>query len=118
MSSIDTSPRDVSSIIERYRTIGVVGGLFLGAIVGVMVAGPNFREWSWVRSLTTIGGSTIVGVVAGYIASEIAVGGLAGGPGHGLSSDEGAGSDDSHSEGGASAGDGGSGGDGAGGADS
>jgi len=48
-----------------------------------MIAGPNFREWSWMRSLVTIVGSLGVGALLGYIAGEIAVAGLAGGPGGG-----------------------------------
>ena len=107
--NLDTAPRDVSAVIARYKSIGFFGGLFLGAIVGVMVTGPNFGEWSWVRSLVTIAGSTAVGGLAGYIAGEVAVGGLAAGPGSGVSSGSGGHSDATGGNGGAS--DGGGGGD-------
>lgn len=86
-NSIDTSPRDVSAIEARYRAIGLFGGLFIGAMVGVMVAGPNFREWSGLRSLATILGAFGVGGVLGYIAGEIAISNLTAGPAPGVAAD-------------------------------
>jgi hypothetical protein len=84
MSSVDTSPRDVKAIIERYRAIGLYGGIFLGAVVGVMVVGPNLSEWSGSRSLLTIFGSIALGALVGYIAGEIAVASITSGSGPGL----------------------------------
>jgi hypothetical protein len=80
MNGVDTSPRDMKAIIARYREIGLIGGLAFGGVVGVMVAGPNFREWSWLRSVVTIAGSVGIGGLLGYIAGEIAVAGLGAGP--------------------------------------
>src|SRR5690348_17065948 len=87
MSSVDTSPRDVKAIIARYKAIGLFGGLFLGAMVGVMIIGPNMRDWSWARSLATFLGAAILGGIAGYFAGELALGGSSAGPGSGVSAD-------------------------------
>lgn len=91
MGSIDTSPRDVKAIVVRYKTIGLLGGVFLGAVVGIMVAGPNFREWTEIRSLSTILGSIAVGGLIGYIAGEIAVASQASGCGPGIAGGAGGG---------------------------
>jgi hypothetical protein len=109
MSSIDTSPRDVKAIADRYKSIALFGGIFLGGVVGVMVVGPNFREWTGMRSLLTIVGSVGLGGLAGYLAGEIAVATLASGGGPGL----GGGAGDGGVDGGGGSGDGG-GGDGGG----
>jgi uncharacterized membrane protein YeaQ/YmgE (transglycosylase-associated protein family) len=92
MESINTSPRDVSAIIKRYRSNGLFGGLFFGVLVGIVVAGPHFHEWSAERSMLTIIGSLIVGGLVGYLAGEIAIASLSSGPGSGLAggSDSGA----------------------------
>jgi len=110
MGSIETSPRDVNAIVNRYKSIGLFGGFFLGGIVGIMVAGPRFHEWSAVRSMLTIFGSLALGSLIGYVAGEIAVASLASGPGSGLAG----GSDGGVGDGGGS-GDGGGGGDSGGG---
>ena len=84
MSDVDTSARDATAVIVRYKKIGLFGGLFLGAVVGIMVAGPKFGEWSSARSMLTILGSTGVGALIGYIAGEIATVSLASGTGPGI----------------------------------
>lgn len=113
MSSVDTSPRDVKAIVARYKAMGLIGGLFLGAVAGVMIAGPNFREWSGMRSLVTIAGSLGIGAIAGYFAGELAVGGHASGSGAGIHSGSGDSSETSGLDAsGGGSGDGGGGGDG------
>ena len=117
MSSVDTSPRDVNAVIARYKAIGLFGGLFLGAIVGVMIIGPNLRDWWWARSLATFLGAASLGSIAGYFAGELALGGAGAGPGSALSTD---GEGHSHTPGLDASGDfggGGSSGDGGGGGD-
>ena len=79
MSGVETTRRDVQAIVERYRAIGLYGGLFVGAVIGVLVAGPHFREWSSARSLLTIAGSAGLATFIGYFAAEIAVASLASG---------------------------------------
>ena len=86
MNSVETSPRDVKAIVDRYKTIGLLGGLFLGGVTGVMVAGPNFPEWSGARSLLTIFGSVGLGGLIGYFAGEIAAASLVSGAGSGSGS--------------------------------
>ena len=109
MGSTETSPRDVNAIIERYKSIGLFGGLFLGGVIGVIVAGPRFHEWSAARSTLTILGSLLLGAFLGYVAAEIAVGSLLSGPGSGIAGGSDGGGGDGHS-GGDGGGDGGGGG--------
>src|SRR5258706_1893801 len=119
MGSIETSPRDVNAIVNRYKSIGLFGGLFLGAVVGIMVAGPHFHEWSAARSMLTIFGSLALGGLIGYVAGEIAVASLASGPGSGFAGGDGGGGGGSGVGGGDGGGGGGDGGgDGGGGGDS
>ena len=118
MDRIESSPHDASAIVNRYKSIGLFGGLFLGGVIGIMVAGPRFDEWSAARSALTILGSFVLGGLLGYIAGEIAVTSFASGPGSGIAgSADGGGPFGGHGHGdGHSGGDGGgSGGDGRGG---
>ncbi|QJR09494.1 hypothetical protein DSM104443_00538 [Usitatibacter rugosus] len=112
MSSTDTTPREASAIVERYRSIGLVGGLFVGGLAAAMIGGPHFSDWSMTRSLVTLLGSVGLGGLIGYIAAEIAIGSQASGPGIG----DGDHSGDHAQDGSASGGDGGGGGDSGGGA--
>jgi hypothetical protein len=100
MSSTDTSPRDAIAIVERYRSIGLVGGLFVGGLAAAMIGGPHFSDWSMTRSLVTLLGSVALGGLIGYIAAEIAIASQASGPGLGDA--------DGHSENPGHSGDGGS----------
>lgn len=86
-NSIATSPRDVKAILDRYQTIGFFGGAFFGALIGVVIAGPTFHEWPWLRSVVTIVGTASLFAVAGYFGGALAVGGVIAGPGSGAESD-------------------------------
>ena len=85
IASNETSSRDANAIVNRYKLIGLFGGLFLGGIVGIMVAGPHFHDWPAAQS----------GLI-GYVAGEIALGSQASGPGSGLDRESGGGSGGGH----------------------
>jgi hypothetical protein len=100
MDGFETSTRDPSAIVDRYRAIGLYGGLFFGGIVGIVVAGPHFQEWSSARSLLTIAGSLAVGGLVGYLAGEIAIASHVSGSGSGFRRGAGSSDGDDHGGGG------------------
>ena len=53
-------------IVRRYRGYGLFGGVTVGAVVGVLVSGPNFTEWGAAQSLAVIGGFTVTSALIGY----------------------------------------------------
>ena len=83
MTDVDTSHR-ATEVVRKYRSIGLIGGFGLGALAGVMVAGPHFSEWALGRTAMTIGGATFLGGLIGYIAAEIAIAREASGCGPGI----------------------------------
>lgn len=96
IASNETSSRDANAIVNRYKLIGLFGGLFLGGIVGIMVAGPHFHDWPAAQSILTIVGALALGGLIGYVAGEIALGSQASGPGSGLDRESGGGSGGGH----------------------
>jgi hypothetical protein len=77
--SLSTGTPEGHLKIKRFRQYGFTGGFSLGAIVGFMVAGPHFHEWSFVRSASTILGSGVVLGFLGFLAIVIAYGSLVAG---------------------------------------
>lgn len=53
-------------IIRRYRSYGLFGGAAVGALVGVLVSGPNFHEWATAQSLAVIAGCAAGSAFMGY----------------------------------------------------
>lgn len=86
--------------LNSYATYGMLGGLFLGLIVGVVVSGPHFSEWPALRSLSVIFGSGIAGSFLGYILSGLAFGAAVGSDEQSHATDDDSGPDDSGSCGG------------------
>jgi hypothetical protein len=65
--------------VKAFENYGSIYGFLLGAIAGVLIAGPNFQVWPPLQSLLTIlGGGIIVGVI-GHIALLMALGSEAAG---------------------------------------
>ena len=99
------------SVLRRFESHGLWIGLGLGLLTGVLVSGPNFREWAaqtsfWVTFACTLGGGVI-----GYFAGTIAAASLAQGPGGGFGGSGDRGIHSADGDGGSSAGgDGGGGG--------
>lgn len=100
------SKRRAAAVVERYRSIGLLGGLLVGGVAGVMIAGPNLREWSFLKSAVTVLGCFSLGGLLGYGAAALVIGTEAS-PGIAvLSGDSSAGSDgDSGGDGGGGGGD-------------
>lgn len=65
--------------LRKVENNGFVYGLGLGAMIGVVVAGPHFREWSLFTSLETIFGWGVGMGILGYFAIAIAYGSAMGG---------------------------------------
>jgi hypothetical protein len=53
-------------------------GLTIGLVVGVIISGPNFHDWSPVTSFLVIAACTIGGAVIGYFAGAIGASSTAG----------------------------------------
>ena len=92
-------------VVYSYASYGLLGGLLLGLLIGLFISGPNFAEWSALRSVFVIFCSGFVGGLLGYVLPSLAVGSIAGGAGAGAyssdsGSDGGSGSHDSGSCGG------------------
>jgi hypothetical protein len=58
------APRD---IVRRYRSYGLFGGAAVGAVVGVLVSGPNFHDWAAAQSLAVIAGFAVGSALIGYL---------------------------------------------------
>jgi hypothetical protein len=60
---------DNLNTIKRYRSYGLWGGLFLGTLIGILIGGPQFREWQ--TPLKTWGivvaCCSAVGAITGFI---------------------------------------------------
>jgi hypothetical protein len=67
------------SSLRIFENNGFVYGLGLGAVIGVVVAGPHFREWSLFTSFGTIFGWGVGIGILGYFAIAIAFGSASGG---------------------------------------
>jgi len=100
------------AVVKRYEGYGLIAGLGLGALVGVLFAGPHFRDWPAAGSLLAILGGGVGGALIGYLAVAIFIGSLVHGPGigEGGGADISQGGNSSHGNGGGGSGDGGGGG--------
>jgi hypothetical protein len=59
---------------RAFKNNGFVYGLPVGALVGVLIAGPHFYEWSAWKSLATILGCCAGTGILGYFAIALAYG--------------------------------------------
>jgi hypothetical protein len=80
MKSVGGSLDRSEAVLRRYRAIGLWGGLFLGAVAGVIVTGQRWVEWTPLRSSWVVLASTILGAVIGYFALSVAAGMHGAGP--------------------------------------
>ena len=71
---MDHSNRRAAPVVERYRSIGLFGGLLVGGVAGVMVAGPFLHEWSFLKSAVTVLGCFSLGGLLGYGAAALVIG--------------------------------------------
>jgi hypothetical protein len=65
--------------LRTYENNGFLYGLPVGALIGVLIAGPHFYEWPVWESLAAIFGCAIGAGILGYIAVVSAYGSEAGG---------------------------------------
>ena len=63
---------------------GLWGGLFLGSVVGILLSGTHFDEWSALTSVAVVFGSGVGLAVLGWGIGSAAVGSVASGGGHGV----------------------------------
>ena len=78
--------------LRAFENYGFIYGLTLGGVVGVVVVGPHFHEWSFFVCLGIILGCGIGIGVLGHLAVAIAYGSTA--SGFGVASDTDSGSSD------------------------
>lgn len=81
--SIHQSRSAGPGVPTKYRRRGGVGGLGLGLLVGVLVSGPHFYEWSPTLTAAVIFGGASVGAAIGWFFASAVVGFLGSGPGYG-----------------------------------
>lgn len=65
--------------LRSFENNGFLYGLGLGGVVGVIAAGPHFREWPLFATFGVIAGCCIGLGILGYFAIAIAHGSVAGG---------------------------------------
>ena len=65
--------------LRTFENRGFLYGLAFGAAIGVLIAGPHFREWSFLASVGMILGCGVGFGLLGYVAIAIAYGSAAGG---------------------------------------
>jgi hypothetical protein len=64
-------------VLRRYEGYGLLGGLAIGLLIGVLIAGPHFFEWPVGESLVAVFGSAALCAGIGWLALGIEVGTLA-----------------------------------------
>lgn len=76
------SPLDSTShrVVSTYENNGLLYGTLLGALVGVLIAGPHFSDWAIQKILAAIAVSSAVIGVTGHFAIWITYGAISGGP--------------------------------------
>ena len=105
------SAEDNLKTLRRYRSYGLWGGLILGIVAGIIVGGPQFREWENPLRVwgTLLASCAAVGAIVGFFFFSLLAPGTAVGS-HGVGGGSGA-----DSGGGVGGGGGDGGGDGGGG---
>jgi hypothetical protein len=63
--------------LQTYKRYALVGGFAVGALAGLIAAGPHLRGSPLAVSLLVVGGGAILGALIAYAAVEIFVGSLA-----------------------------------------
>ncbi len=74
-------PTDNVTHPATYENNGLLYGAFLGALVGVLIAGPHFADWSIEKILAAIAASSAVLGMTGYFVMSIIFAGLSEGLG-------------------------------------
>jgi hypothetical protein len=66
-------------VLTRYEGYGLVAGFAAGLLLGVLLSGPHFKEWSALQSFLVVAGGAALGSLTGFLAVWIVMGSLAGG---------------------------------------
>jgi hypothetical protein len=67
----------MSPVLRKYEGLGFVYGGAIGAVIGVLVAGPHFHEWAPGIVAAVVCGAPVAGALLGWFATTIAAGGTA-----------------------------------------
>jgi hypothetical protein len=70
-------------VLNKYRQRGVFCGGGLGLLVGLLVSGPHFYEWSPMLAASVILGSAAAGAAIGWLFASAVVGFASANPEHG-----------------------------------
>lgn len=62
---------------RKYGGYGLFGGVALGLLVGILISGPHFDEWSASASLAIVLACAAGGALMGWLCLGIASGGVA-----------------------------------------
>jgi hypothetical protein len=79
MENADAREAIGTRVVRNYERYGLLWGLAFGLLVGVLLSGPHFYEWSAGFSLAVIFGSVVISAGIGWLAAFLAVGSVAGG---------------------------------------
>lgn len=82
--------------LRSYQRYGLLGGLTVGALAGLIAAGPHLRGSPLGVTLLLIGGGAVLGALVGYAAIGIFVGSLVRGDVGSDSGFSGGGDDEDH----------------------
>lgn len=69
------------AVVPTFENNGLLYGALLGALVGVVIAGPHFNDWSIQKILASVAVLSAVIGAAGHLAVWIAYAAIAAGPG-------------------------------------
>ena len=70
-------------ILKKYRQRGVVAGGGLGLLIGVLVSGPHFYEWSLISIVAVVFGSAAAGAAIGWLFASAVAGSVSSDPAYG-----------------------------------
>jgi flagellar motor component MotA len=58
-------------VLAKYEGYGLLGGFVAGLIVGVLLSGQHFKEWSALELFLVVGGGAAAGALGGFLAVTI-----------------------------------------------
>lgn len=68
MGAYVSSKTSAQLVVRKYQGYGLFAGASLGIVIGILLSGPHFFEWSAGESLEVILGCAAIGAWVGWIA--------------------------------------------------